>query len=143
MKILQWMIKNIKKVSSDVRTAIVSMVLLVIFGGAAGFLAWSETALNLLTEILKSPTPLWGTITLVLLVFLYLKYESVLSLKLNPLTELVLAEDLKWKVVIQPSMDYEISNVPYCPEHESLLSWFSDGYHCHPREGTCKVFLNF
>ncbi len=63
----------------DTRQAIISYIVLALIAMGGGLLALSKTALNLSIQIMTTPTPLWATISLVLLgcLYIHLKFRSL------------------------------------------------------------------
>ncbi len=72
---IQATLKQLKAIFSDIRKTIVGVIFLAVVGGAGGVLYLSKTLLRVSTDTLKSPTPLWATIVLVLVLggYIYLK----------------------------------------------------------------------
>ena len=79
MPMKEWLLKHIKKIAERIETKVIDIILLALFGGTLGVLAFSETALDYFLLILNTPTPLWATIALVLLsgLYIYLKPSKV------------------------------------------------------------------
>jgi hypothetical protein len=74
-------IKILKPIFSDARQAIIGVIVLALLGGTTGVLYRSKTALAFSIAILTTPTPLWATIVLVLLILAYIKTKSIHSSK--------------------------------------------------------------
>ncbi len=72
------LIKWLKKIISDVRTAVVSIIVLAIVGTVLNYLPY-KNLWTFLKTTMPSPTPLWATTALVfvLLVYSYLKTEKL------------------------------------------------------------------
>ena len=105
----------IKTLFSDVRQAIVGGLVLAVFGSIGGILYLSKAALSFSIAIVNTPTPLWASIALVLLLGLYIWltlkkfHESSHSstkkpIKNNP--EFIFHNNLLWL----PN-----DNSPFCP----------------------------
>lgn len=112
----------LKSLFSDVRQAIVGVIVIALLGSIGGLLYLSKTALYFSIAILNTPTPLWATIALVLLVgvYIYLKISRNQScLKANLYT---IIRGLKIKNL--PNGGYE-EKIAYCFHCESPMSFSS------------------
>lgn len=69
-------IKILKTIFSDVRQAIVALIVVFLVSSIGGLLYLSKTALAFSVSILTIPIPLWATIVLVLLLVLYVQLKG-------------------------------------------------------------------
>ncbi len=67
----QKLTKILKSILSDVRKAIIALIVVGLVGGTSGLLYLSKTALSFSIALLNTATPLWATILLVLTCCLY------------------------------------------------------------------------
>ena len=67
----EFLTKILKIIASDIRQALFPAILLFLVGGIGGLLLLSEKALDFLKQSANIPTPLWATISLILLCGLY------------------------------------------------------------------------
>ena len=68
----EWQLKRIKKAGENIESTITQIILVALIGGTATIITFSKTALNFVLQLLNIPTPLWATILLVLLCFIYI-----------------------------------------------------------------------
>lgn len=71
----QWLKKRLTKLFENIESIITTVIVFALISGAIGILALSKKALNCFLHIVNTPTPLWATIALVLLLggYIYLK----------------------------------------------------------------------
>ena len=62
----------LKKIFSDSHSAITSIVICSFFAGGTGLYLYAKNLWNILINIAQTPTPLWATISLALLLGLYI-----------------------------------------------------------------------
>jgi len=65
--------RYLKAIFSDVRQAIVGAIVLALVGGTAGLLYLSKSLLSFSIQIANTPTPLWATVALVLVLGIYVR----------------------------------------------------------------------
>ena len=77
----QWLKKRLIKLFENIESTITTVIVFALIGGAIGILALSKKALNCFLHIVNTPTSLWATIALVLLLggYIYLKKPKVHS----------------------------------------------------------------
>ena len=137
------LIKNsLKQIFSDVRKSIVVLVFFAIFGGTAGFLSLSETALSFALRILNTQTPLWATITVVLLLAAYIQlkinYRSVPSEASQKLdTKYFPVGNLIWETEIYKN-NFKVIKMPICKKHDLRLINCKNHLIC-PYYGKCDL----
>ena len=120
----------------------------VIFVGIIGIpvlISWATGTLDVLLQILKSPTPLWATIALIPLCVLYmnLKENRYSQRKVPyhyPKEELISVGLFKWKVSHANGRVVNIGGLPYCIEHECSFISRNGNWGC-PISG-CKSILS-
>ena len=139
----QWLIKLSRTIFSDVRRAIIGIILVALLGGTGGVLYLSKTLLHVSIDILKTPTPLWATIALVLLccVYIYSK-RFAKSLSLNPpkaRKELIKAGRFLWETTFESNNILHVSKVPFCKIHELRLTELRDTFKCMEKD--CKTSI--
>ena len=71
MGLKQMPIKALRAITADMRRAIIGVVVVALVGGYAGLLGLSKTVLETSSRILNTSTPLWVSISLILLCALY------------------------------------------------------------------------
>ncbi len=73
-----WLTNRIKKLGENIESTITQVIVLGLLGGSVAVLAFWKKGLNYVHTILTKPTPLWITIIMGLLYFLYihLKFRS-------------------------------------------------------------------
>jgi hypothetical protein len=72
MHLKQTLFKLLKSVFGDLRRAVISIIVVALVAAGGGILSISTTVLNYSILIANTPTPLWVTIALVLLLGLYI-----------------------------------------------------------------------
>ena len=72
MSMREWLIQRVKKAGENIESTLTNILLLALAGGSLGILAFSKKALSFFLQILATPTPVWATILLVLLCYLYI-----------------------------------------------------------------------
>lgn len=118
----EWIIRTLKRVFSDVRSAIISLIVVAIVGGTAGLLAVSESALNFFLSVIQIETPFWATASLLILLYLFIKIQFQKSLPpQNDNDHLVSYGDFKWLVSTINGRFWALSETPYCAKHDSKL----------------------
>lgn len=119
MPMLKRLMKCIKKFLSTLLHNILATILVAIIGIQV-LISWATGTLNILLQTIKSPVPLWATIALVLLVALYVYTKTSKS---HASSKILFYEvnNLKWKVVIDKSGSFTVSETPYCNKHELKL----------------------
>jgi len=143
MSMKQWITNRIKKLFENTESTITTVIVLAFFGGSASILALSKKASTFFLQILNTPTPLWATILLVLLccLYTYLKASQYLS-KNNPsndpIIELKEIGNFKWKTIIHKNGNFDVSQIPYCKEHEIKLVPHGISYFCPALHIGCK-----
>jgi len=133
----------LKKVFSDLHNVFVGIAVAAIVSGGGIYLffrnLWTQ-----LKSIAQSPTPLWVTIVLVLLVmeYMYLKNQRNSKKTSPPSFGFVDNGHIKWKVHLVNGTVYSIENDPYCVIHDLQLLHFKGGYVCsHVHEDGCESQL--
>lgn len=133
--------KFLKLFVSDTRQAIVSYILVVLIVAGGGLLAISKTALDFSIQIITTPTPLWVTISLVLLscLYTYLRVRQVPSKADLPYRiEYIALGPVKWKAKIHRPDYFKVDEIPVCKKHDLPLIHESSAYYC-PEEYNCHV----
>jgi hypothetical protein len=145
------LLKLLKLIAADTRSAIVSLVVgcLILAGG--GILALSKTALSHTIHILSIPTPLWVTILLILLccAYIYLKPAKIQSKPTRglslppPIIKYFSVDLLKWKTKIYRDDYFEVDETPICIKHDLPLIYYDNYYQCPEADKrNCKILLN-
>ena len=67
----EWLKRRIKKAGENIESTLTQIFFLVLFGGSVAILAFSKKALNFVLQLLNTSTPLWASISLILLCGLY------------------------------------------------------------------------
>ena len=113
--LLKWLTKFLSTLLNNIFA-----VILVSAIGIPALISWATGTLNILIQAIKAPTPLWGTIVLVLLsgVYIYLKKPKDQSCSK---AILYTVDNLKWEVTINSFGNYNVSKTPYCIKHELKL----------------------
>lgn len=110
----------IAKFLSTLLNNILATILVAVIGIPI-LVSWATGTLNILLQILISPTPLWATIALVVLCCAYI-YLRVSRKNQNPSKELLYpVENFKWKVSINQNGNFKIDSTPYCKDHDLKL----------------------
>jgi hypothetical protein len=146
MHLLKGIIKSLKLILSDIRSAIVAWavgLLLASFG--VGILYLYITAKDATIAIMTTPTPLWLTTLLVLACCAYisLKFRQLYLSHNTPnktpsenskILYRVIG-NYKWKVEIYPSGHFKVDHLPFCAKHDKKFI-FKDGKSCPDHD--CK-----
>ena len=107
---------------------------------------------------MQSPTPVWVTSILIMLmtVFVYVRTHEIPNQnptskvpKQTPISkvqyknEFIVEKDLKWKVFISPDGEYQIDDTPLCAQHEQQLILVDDHLRCaNFNDEGCKVMFD-
>jgi len=145
------LLKLLKLIAADTRSAIVSLVVgcLIVAGG--GILALSKTTLSHAIHILSIPTPLWGAILLTLLccAYIYLKRTTIQSKPTQrqssppPIIKYFSVDLLKWKTKIYQDNYFEVDETPICIKHDLPLIYYGNYYQCPEADKrNCQILLN-
>ena len=118
--LLQKLKSTLKLLFSDIRQAIVAVIVIALLGSIGGLLYLSKTALYFSIAILNTLIPLWATIALVLLVGVYIYQKKSRNQSYSKVV-LYAVNNLKWKVSINNVGSYRVSKTPYCKKHELKL----------------------
>jgi hypothetical protein len=139
MTIRDWLIKRIKKAFENTEATITSVIVIALLGGSATILAISKKALNFSLQILTTPTPLWATILLVLLGYLYI-YLKFRQIQASSAPRTTTANEykigyftigkLKWKTKIYESGDFEVDKYPICIKHDLTFVYGNSYIYC-------------
>jgi hypothetical protein len=140
MTMREWLKQRIKKLFENTESTITNIFLLALFGGSATILAVSKKALSAFLQIATTPTPLWATISLVLLVCLYIyiklrqSHSSYVSPSeyhpTDPQLEYITVGEYKWQVAIFNNGAFSVDQYPYCIKHDLKFIFKSDGKYC-------------
>jgi hypothetical protein len=139
-----WVKHRIKKLFENTESTITNIILLALFGGSATFLAFSKKALYVFLQIATTPTPLWATILLVILVFLYIRkrfrirYSSFASIPASSESattpkykiEYFTVGYYKWETKIYRKDYFEVDKYPICSKHDLPLIYDNFTYQC-------------
>jgi hypothetical protein len=137
--------KMIKTIISDIRQSIVGIILGAVILGAGGIFLFAKKLWRLMLLTMQSPTPLWATTALVLLLVLYIyikisKPHSFLLPKIKMF--FVNTHIFKWKVTTYSNNTYKIDDIPFCIEHDLQLVADLDKYQCpYFNNKSCKNSL--
>jgi hypothetical protein len=103
----------LKKVLSDLHSHLVGLIVGAILLAIGSFVLFSENVWLYVKTTMQSPTPLWATIVLVLLVVIYMKMKKTQpTLEALPSGRLIPKFGVLW----------DKNKEPYCPFCEKLLS---------------------
>jgi len=118
----QMLIKILKTIFSDVRQAAIPAILLLLIGGSAGLLLFSQGVLDFVIQTANIPTPIWATILLVLTCYLY----TYLKIRLyqNSQNPSNIQEELHEEYGVNWNKEYK-KRCLYC---KSPLKYASDKY---------------
>src|SRR3990172_7924255 len=133
--------KIMKLFFGDTRQAIISYIVLALIAMGGGLLALSKTALNFSIQLLSTPTPLWATISLVLLGCLYTYRKSQRAIALQPPTpipnakSIIRTEDVEYENLIWTAYKYAdgsifVKEIPRCKDHGYELTSDGTTHHC-------------
>jgi len=136
----------IKKLFADLHSAVVSVVVVAFFLGVGGIYLFAKNVWNPLINILQTPTPLWATIALVLLVALYIQTKIKLiaeTSQLLPVKKIKIKffdiGDYRWKATIYRPDYFELDKYPYCPIHDTRFIFGRDKKFCPGNDNNiCK-----
>jgi vacuolar-type H+-ATPase subunit I/STV1 len=133
----QWLIKALKVIFSDIRQAIISIIVGVIALSIGGVYLFAKNVWLHLKAIMQSPTPLWVAILLAVLccLYTYLKASQYLRKKIQsslnpPNAALIEIGNFKWNLTIFKNGGFEIHPIPYCKIHETRFVPFKQVYIC-------------
>lgn len=118
----EWVLQALKSVFSDIRKSVITLLVAAFVGGTAGIIALSETALTLFIELMQMEVPLWAALLIFGLSFLYAKIRTKrLSQSPSDEAHLLSYNGFKWLVSTINGKFWSISDIPYCPVHDSQL----------------------
>ncbi len=127
MSMREWLKRRIKKAGENIESTITNAILVLIAGSYLTILAFSKRAVDFTHQLLTTPTPLWATISLVLLcyVYVYLKFRGVQSSSVpqsvttdeHKIKYFTVGEQ-KWKTTIYKNGFFEVDKFPICKKHD-------------------------
>jgi len=125
----------IKKIFSDSHSAIVGIILGSIIVSGGGIYVFFRNLWTELIIIIQSPTPLWATIALTLLIgtYIYLKsrkYTPPLPAKQKYKVNYFSIGNFKWKAAIYDSNRFDVDKYPFCIKHDLQFIFGTDGKYC-------------
>jgi len=118
----EWLIRRIKKAGGNIESTLTNIFFLALFGGSVAILAFSKKALSFVLQIAEIPTPLWATILLVLMCFLYIYLK--IQLYQNSQNPPNIQEELYEEYGVNWNKEYK-KRCLYC---KSPLKYASDKY---------------
>lgn len=139
----------LKKLFSDSHATIVGIVLGSMFAGG-GIYVFAKNLWSLLINTIQSPTPLWATIALIILVAVYVRqqagknYQNSYSPQ-SGRTQYFTVGALKWRITISPDNTFDVEQVPICVKHNLLLVYDdNDSYYSCPeaRNNGCENVIH-
>ena len=143
MPTLKLLLKELLKFLSALFRNISAAVVIALIG-APVLISWATGTLDILFQTIKSPTPLWATIALVLtiIVYTYLKTRSLQPPKEKPKKiEWFTYCGMKWKVIIYKDT-FELDKIPFCIEHDQQFIYGDKGYRCPGTESqVCESMM--
>jgi hypothetical protein len=143
MKNLKAILKSyLKKVISDLHSAIISLIVFALLGLGSIFL-FSKTLWNYIKIIIQSSTPLWLTIVLVLVVPIYVHFKKqkthLSSSKRDYEIRYFTIGNYKWETKIYKSGYFEVDKYPFCVKHDLRFILGSYEKYCPgPENGRCN-----
>lgn len=142
----EWLKQRIKKAFENTESTITSVIVLALFGGSATILAVSKKALSVFLQIITIPTPLWATILLVLLgyLYIYLKFRKASVPPPNETSiEYFTVGKQKWEATIYNNRLLSINEKPICMQHDLLFIYTNRFYICPEVENNnCKNVID-
>jgi hypothetical protein len=126
MTMRAWLKERIKKAFENTESTITSVIVLALFGGSAAILAVYKKALGFFLQILTTPTPLWATILLIPLCYLYI-YLKLRKTPLSsiPLQQLLPQDDLN-TLTLKFGIYWDKNKQPHCPTCKTPLSRYKE-----------------
>ena len=112
-----------------------------LFAGSTGIYLFFEKLWIAIINTMQSPTSLWATTALVLLLAVYIHLKTKRNRSLNTptkTTELIETGHFKWKTIIHQNGDFEVHPIPYCKVHERKLVPYRSVYLCPAIQLGCK-----
>jgi hypothetical protein len=109
--------------------------------GVPVLISWATGTLDILLQILKSPTPLWATISLIALCCLYTYVRVVQILSKSERmdqaskpppheTKYFTVGNYKWETKIYDNNYFEVDKYPYCIKHDLKFIFRRDSKYC-------------
>lgn len=145
--------KFLKSIGADTRSALVGYIVAVLIVAGGGLSALYKTSREWVLQILTTPTPLWATISLVLLgyLYIYLKFHksyssALLSRKIDNAqmapaaasdkskTQFFTFGNYKWKADIYPSGYFKVAPFPFCAKHDLEFIIKGSGMSCPAKD---------
>lgn len=112
----------IKKLFSDVHSAIVGSIITVILLSIGGIYLFTKNLWTVLLNTIQLPTPLWVTIVLVFVVsgYVYLKQHKKIQSFTSPNYEMYYFTigNHKWETKIYKDGSFEVERYPLCVNHD-------------------------
>ena len=128
--------KYLKKIFSDLHSAVVGAIVAALVLSAGSIYLFSKNLWTLLKTISLSPTPLWVTVALALVVlaYIYLKSErqnisSTPQKKRYEIRYFTIGK-YKWETKIYDSGHFEVDKYPYCVTHDLKFIFGNRGKYC-------------
>jgi hypothetical protein len=116
------LIEYIKKIFSDLHSAIVGAIVTAIILSIGSIYLFAKNLWNAIINTIRLPTPLWATIALVFVVmaYIYLKQQKkIQSSKLHDYkTCYFTIGNYKWETKIYEGGYFEVEKYPFCIKHD-------------------------
>lgn len=146
MSMREMLKQRIKKLFENTESTITNVILLGLLGGSAAILAVSKKALSVFLQIITTPTPLWATILLVLLCYLYIYLRFRRTSTRTPdetSIEYFTVGEQKWEATIYNNRLMSLNDKPICKEHNLPFIYTDQFYHCPEADNDhCKNVIH-
>ena len=126
MHLKEVLIKLLKSLGGDIRQTIVSVVVIGALSVYGGLLLLSNAVLNYSIQLLTMSTPLWATILLILLgyIYIYLKLQKIKSLITS--SQRTLSQDNLNNLTLKFGIYWDKNKQAHCPTCKTPLSQYKE-----------------
>jgi len=139
------LLKWIGKLFSDTHSTVVNIILVSAFAGIGGVLYFAQTLWFVFLEMMQSPSPLWATIVLFILLLIYIRSKNEhQSVPFEPPPDFVIKYfpigKLIWKVEVYKK-NFNVIKDPICKVHDLRMIRYKEHLIC-PHNGKCDLEIN-
>jgi len=134
------LLKLLKSIGIDTRSAIVSLIVAGFVVAGGGILSISKTALSYTALFLNIKMPLWATTALIVLCCLYTYVKATkIPTKFNqadqasknpPVIRYFPIGNYKWATTIYENGHFDVDKYPFCIKHDLRFIFSSDAKYC-------------
>ena len=134
--------KHILKFFSNIGTGLIVAILFGLIGLSA-IISFLTNTLDYVIQTITMPTPLWATIVLALVLYVWFsaKTKRNLPYNLSDTKDYAFTTEmgLLWKI---DKITRELNPLPLCITHQHEMLELKDSYCCHSCQGTSRKYIS-